>query len=295
MAQQIPLDASARAHETVDDEGAREIAPDLAYLRLLIVNVVLVGPPRAGDRGWVLIDAGLYGTASTIKAAAAERFGAHARPAAIVMTHGHFDHTGVLEDLAQEWDVPVYAHELEMPYLNGSASYPPPDPRVGGGLMALSSPIYPTAPVNVGSRLRVLPAGGSVPPMPGWRWIHTPGHSAGHVSFFRNNDRALIAGDAFITTAQESAYAAITQSPEMHGPPMYFTPDWQAARESVRKLAALEPELAVTGHGRAMQGPEMRDALHRLARDFDDVAVPKHGRYAAEPARAADGSAYCKA
>jgi hypothetical protein len=44
-----------------------------------------------------------------------------------------------------------------------------------------------------------------------------------------------------------------------------------------------------------MQGPEMRDALHRLARDFDDVAVPKHGRYAAEPARAADGSAYRKA
>jgi hypothetical protein len=38
-----------------------------------------------------------------------------------------------------------------------------------------------------------------------------------------------------------------------------------------------------------MQGPEMRDALHRLARDFDAVAVPKHGRYAAEPARAEDG------
>ncbi len=295
MAQQIPLDDKARAAETVDDEGAREIAPDLAYLRLMIVNVMLVGPRRAGDRGWVLVDTGLYGTASRIKVAAAERFGAHARPAAIVMTHGHFDHTGTLEDLAVEWDVPVYAHELELPYLDGSASYPPPDPSVGGGMMARSSPLYPTAPVNVGTRLRALPADGSVPPMPSWRWIHTPGHSAGHVSFFRNGDRALIAGDAFVTTAQESVYSAITQAPEMHGPPMYFTPDWQAAKESVRKLAALEPELAVTGHGRAMQGPEMREALHRLAREFDDVAVPKHGRYAGHPARAEDGSAYRRA
>jgi hypothetical protein len=73
--------------------------------------------------------------------------------------------------------------------------------------------------VNVSGRLRALASDGSIPPMPGWRWIHTPGHAAGHV------DRALIAGDAFISTAQESAYSAIMQSPEMHGPPMYFTPD----------------------------------------------------------------------
>jgi metallo-beta-lactamase superfamily protein len=96
------------------------------------------------------------------------------------------------------------------------------DPSVGDGMMSLTSPLYPTAPVNVGGRLRCLPADGSIPPMPGWRWIHTPGHSAGHVSFFR--DRALIVGDAFITTAQEAAYSAIMQSPEMHGSPMYFTP-----------------------------------------------------------------------
>jgi hypothetical protein len=63
----------------------------------------------------------------------------------------------------------------------------------------------------------------------------------------------------------------------------------------VRKLAALDPELAVTGHGCAMQGQQMREALHRLARDFDQVAVPKHGRYADEPACAEDGSAYPKA
>jgi hypothetical protein len=60
----------------------------------------------------------------------------------------------------------------------------------------------------------------------------------------------------------------------------------------VQKLAALEPELVVTGHGRAMHGPEMRQALKQLAQNFDRVAVPKHGRYVDDPARAEDGSAY---
>jgi glyoxylase-like metal-dependent hydrolase (beta-lactamase superfamily II) len=88
-----------------------------------------------------------------------------------------------------------------------------------------------------------------------------------------------VAGDAFITTNQESAYAVATQEPELHGPPRYFTPDWTAARDSVRRLAALSPELVITGHGHAMRGAVMRTALDLLARDFDRIAVPQHGRY----------------
>jgi glyoxylase-like metal-dependent hydrolase (beta-lactamase superfamily II) len=125
--------------------------------------------------------------------------------------------------------------------------------------------------------------------MPGWRWIATPGHAPGHVSLWRDSDRALIAGDAFITTTQESAYAVATQRPEIHGPPMYYTPDWENARDSVQRLARLEPELAVTGHGPAMHGPAMREALHTLARDFDRIAVPSQGRSVDEPARADRG------
>ena len=50
--------------------------------------------------------------------------------------------------------------------------------------------------------------------------------------------------------------------------------------------------IVITGHGEPMRGPEMRAALHALARDFDRVAVPKQGIYLKEPARAEDGSAY---
>jgi glyoxylase-like metal-dependent hydrolase (beta-lactamase superfamily II) len=108
--------------------------------------------------------------------------------------------------------------------------------------------------------------------------VHTPGHTPGHISLWREADRTIIAGDAFITTAQESAYAVAVQAEELHGPPQYFTPDWTSARRSVEALAAKEPELVVTGHGRAMRGPQMRSALQLLARDFDRIAVPESAR-----------------
>ena len=262
------------------------VAPDVECLRTGIVNCFLYGPPGAGDREWVLIDAGMFGFTHTIVRAAAERFGADSRPSCIVMTHGHFDHVGALHELSEAWDVPVYAHPLELPYLTGRSAYPPPDPTVGGGAMARLSPLYPRGPFDVGARARPLPTDGSVPGMPGWRWIHTPGHTPGHVSFFRDADRLLIAGDAFVTTKQESLLAVLEQRPEMHGPPMYFTQDWDAAGRSVRALAALEPETAATGHGIPLRGPTMRQALDTLARDFETLAVPRDGRYVRAPALA---------
>ncbi|GLR78516.1 MBL fold metallo-hydrolase [Azospirillum oryzae] len=296
MATQIPLseDSSAidPALDALRNDHTHEIAPDIAYRRLGIVNVVFWGPPRAGDREWMLIDTGLIGTKGFIRSAAAERFGRDSRPAAIVMTHGHFDHVGALEHLAEEWDAPVYAHPLEHPYLNGRAAYPPGDPSVGGGAMAALARFYPRKPVDVGSRLRALPEDGSVPGMPGWRWVHTPGHSVGHVSFWREQDRSMIVGDAFVTTGQESAYAVAVQRAEMHGPPMYFTVEWDKAKDSVARLAALEPELVITGHGEPMKGAEMRAALHRLAGEFGSIAIPRQGIYLEKPARAEDRSAY---
>ena len=296
MAEQIPLSAEASALDPELDaarnDHTHQIAEDLAYRRLGIVNVVFFGLPGAADRQWVLIDAGLPGTKAMIQSAAAERFGERSRPAAIIMTHGHFDHVGTLTDLADEWDVPVYAHPRELPYLNGSASYPPGDPSVGGGVMAALARFYPRGPVDVRRHLHALPEAGMVPGMTGWHWLHTPGHSVGHVSLWREADRTMIVGDAFVTTKQESIYAVATQTAEMHGPPMYYTTEWDKAAASVQLLASLEPNLVVTGHGEPMQGLEMRTALHRLAEQFEQVAVPDKGRYLQEPARAEDRTAY---
>lgn len=283
MAQQVPVSQEARVDARGED-GLHEPLPDVAYQRLAIVNVLYIGNP--GDReSWVLVDAGVMGTAGLIQRAVGERFGDGARPRAIVMTHGHFDHVGALRELAERWNVPIFAHELEFPCLNGTAAYPPPDPSVGGGLMAATSQLYPRDPVNVEPWLQPLASDGSIPVLPGWQWIHTPGHTPGHISLWRKSDRTLIAGDAFITTAQESAYAVAVQSEELHGPPMYFTQDWEAAEKSVARLAELEPETVITGHGPALRGEAMRKSLAKLARQFQQVAVPEEGRYVEEPAR----------
>jgi glyoxylase-like metal-dependent hydrolase (beta-lactamase superfamily II) len=112
-----------------------------------------------------------------------------------------------------------------------------------------------------------------------WRWIHTPGHTPGHVAMFRESDRVLLPADAFITVKQESFWAVLTQKPTMHGPPMYFTPDWQSARRSVRELASLKPNVVASGHGLPMRGPELQRQLENLAAEFDRIAIPKRGRY----------------
>jgi glyoxylase-like metal-dependent hydrolase (beta-lactamase superfamily II) len=134
--------------------------------------------------------------------------------------------------------------------------------------------------------VRVLPHDGSVPHLPGWRWVHTPGHTAGHVSLVRDLDRTLIVGDAFCTTKQESFFAALaTQRPELHGPPAYFTTDWDEARASVARLASLEPAFIAPGHGQPMAGERVSRALLELSATFDQVARPAQGRYVQHPQR----------
>jgi glyoxylase-like metal-dependent hydrolase (beta-lactamase superfamily II) len=278
---QMPRDKGATHNGKLE-----RLPEDLARVHILMVNAYLFGDPSAGERDWVLVDGGLPHSASQILHAAERRYGPGARPRAIVLTHGHFDHVGALHELLRRWDVPVYAHELELPYLTGRSDYPPPDPTVGGGLVARSSFLYPRRAINLGDRVHALPADGSVPHMPGWRWIHAPGHSPGQIAFFRDSDRVLLAGDAFCTQKQESLLSVVTEYPKVHGPPKYFTIDWDAARESVRRLAALHPSLAATGHGIPMGGDRLESELQELARRFDELAMPARGRYLRAPALA---------
>lgn len=257
------------------------VAPGVWRIKDIFVNIYLVH--NTHDNTWVLIDCGLPNSASKIKRVANELFWPESQPSAIILTHAHFDHTGSLRQLADEWDVPVYAHIMEKPYLTGASSYPPPDPSVGGGLMSLASFLYPKGPIDITDRFVPLPADGSVPGLPGWKYYHTPGHAPGHVSFFRQSDRLLIAGDAFVTTNQESAIAVMLQTRKLHGPPKYFTYNWSSSERSVKLLAGLEPSIVATGHGIPMEGDDMRQALHDLADHFDK-AVPSSGRYVQEPA-----------
>ena len=257
-----------------------EVARDVAFMRCAIVNVAAVG-----DRSrWILVDAALPAYAGAIRDAAEQRFGVNARPAAIILTHAHFDHVGSLEELLRDWDVPVFAHRFETPYLSGRSPYPPPDPLVGGGALAWLSRMYPRGPIDLGPRVHELPSDGSVPDAPEWRWIHTPGHTPGHVSLFRYTDRTLLAGDAVTTTKQESMAAVLSQRLELHGPPAYYTPDWDRARDSFRALAGLAPQLIVSGHGQPCGGDDVLDELRRIADDFDRLERPSFGRYARQPA-----------
>jgi len=254
-----------------------EVQPDVYCHTIQIVNICLVGAPESND--FVLVDAGMPESADEIIAVTEKRFGADRRPRAILLTHGHFDHVGAIIELVNYWGIPVYAHELELPFLTGQMSYPEPDPTVEGGMVAKLSMLFPNEPIDLGSHVQPLPDDGSVPYMPGFRWIHTPGHTPGHVSFFRDGDRTLLVGDAFVTVKQESLYKVLAQEPEISGPPRYFTPDWDAAWESVRRLAELQPAAAVTGHGLPMSGTLLTDNLRKLVNEFDRIAIPDYGKY----------------
>lgn len=254
-----------------------EALPDLYSYTIQIVNFCLVGHPETKD--FVLVDAGMPGSSEDIIAVTEERFGSNSRPKAIILTHGHFDHVGGIIELIKHWNIPVYAHELELPYLKGEKSYPEPDPTVEGGLIAKLSPYFPNEPIDLGDKIQALPSDGQVPFMKGFHWIETPGHTPGHVSFFRREDRALIVGDTFVNVKQEYLYKVFTQEQEISGPPRYLTPDWDAAYESVKKLAALEPSVAVTGHGLPIEGDRLTNGLEKLVNDFYTIAVPKHGKY----------------
>jgi glyoxylase-like metal-dependent hydrolase (beta-lactamase superfamily II) len=250
------------------------VAPGVQGLRITFVNVFAI---TYSDGSWTLIDAALPFTEKIIRSWAEKHFSKP--PNAIVLSHGHFDHVSAAGALADEWRVPIYAHPLEHPYLTGKQEYPAPNAGAGGGMMSLLSPLLPRSPINLGDRLRSFAKGKetefSLSELPGWTIHHTPGHTPGHVSFFRAADRVLLPGDAFCTTKPESFFkASIVQTSELHGPPAYFTWDWNLARNSVKRLANLEPSVVAPGHGKPLAGAEISAALHKLAANFDEIAVP---------------------
>jgi len=105
----------------------------------------------------------------------------------------------------------------------------------------------------------------AVPCLADWECIHTPGHTPGHVAFFRRNDRVLITGDALLTINVNSLWDLLRNKQRVSGPSYISTWNWAMAKVSVATLAQLEPDVLACGHGVPMTGPE-------TARDFSSFA-----------------------
>jgi len=108
------------------------------------------------------------------------------------------------------------------------------------------------------------PAAG-VPGLPDWRCVPIPGHTPGHVAFFREPDRVLLTGDAVLTANPLSVRGLVPSAPAVYGPPRVSTWDWAAAASSVAVLAGLRPEVLGTGHGRPLRGAQASLLLDALA------------------------------
>ena len=275
-------------HETrATTPALQPIVPGVTGWRNVFVNLYYVGPAeqQAAGAPWVLVDAGLPASARHIRHHAAALFGADNPPRAILLTHGHFDHVSALPDLLEAWPgVQVYAHPLELPYLTGRSSYPAPDPTVGGGGMSALSFLYPKKPLDLGRRVAPLPMDGSVPFLPEWRWVHTPGHTPGHVFVLpgarphaagrrRFHDGQGRIGGRYLDLSSRKYTTHRPTSPPTGKRP---APRWSGWPNWRRKWPP-------RGHGIAMRGDELRRQLRELAAHFR-AQVPAQGRYVGHPA-----------
>lgn len=184
--------------------------------------------------GNVLVDAGTRQSRRAIlRQLRAHEVSAHA------LTHAHPDHQGSSHAVCEALGIPFWVPE-------GDA-----DAAENPDLIRQRQPSHPVArfyikiftgpghPVD-----RKLHEGDEVA---GFRVLHVPGHSAGHVVFWRDSDGVLIIGDVLTNMDQ------LTTIPGLHEPKPYLTPDPDENRRSARRLAALEPKLVLFGHGPALR------------------------------------------
>ena len=183
-------------------------------------------------------------------------------PASILLTHLHPDHAGSAAELARAWNVPVYVDPDELPGPTGKLAYSDPIGRVIGPFTRF----LPEGEFDACLRIVTAcdPAAG-VPGLPDWERIPTPGHTPGHVSYFRASDRVLITGDALLTVNASSLWGLLPSKQTISGPPRISTWRWAVATESIALLARLEPRVLAPGHGTPMTTAATAAALRSFA------------------------------
>jgi len=223
------------------------IADDVWQLPLAprdAINAYLIGD--------VLVDTGIPQSADKIAEMLEGR-----RISAVALTHAHSDHAGAMRLVADRFGVPVWCGAQDRDAAESGRVVLAPAfrrPRLNALVGATAG--FEGAPVA-----RTLAEGDSL--AAGFTVLDTPGHSPGHVSFWRESDRTLICGDVFFNMH------LLTTIPGLRQPPHLFTTDPPENRRSERRLAALEPSNAGFGHGPVLRG----DAAQKL-RDFVQTLPP---------------------
>lgn len=254
-----------------------QVAPDLLRLRtgrlLGESNVYLIG----SGASCVLVDTAWSARAATLRTVVEAVAGPARRPAAILLTHIHPDHSGAAFELASGWGLPVHVHPAEVPQAAGGirAGYENPlDTYLIEPLVTLMRKPVTDGTDPLARLVRAFDPTGAVPGLPDWRCVPTPGHTPGHVAFFRPADGVLITGDAVLTVNLNSVPELLLRRHRLAGPPRITSWNWDEAGRSVARLAELEPTLLAPGHGRPMGGPGTARALADLARRLRAQRTP---------------------
>jgi glyoxylase-like metal-dependent hydrolase (beta-lactamase superfamily II) len=187
--------------------------------------------------GLTLIDTGLPGSGPRILSYIRDTL--HRDPAeitTIVLTHHHVDHTGGIAGIQKAGRAKVAIHQNDAPYLEGAKTAP--GPRGLFGLVFRFMRLFVrAAPV----RTDILLGEGAT--IAGLSVFHIPGHTPGSIALLDPESGALFAGDTLRSNGTS-----------VEGPVPQFTPDMLTALRSIRRLAALEFEILLPGHGVPLKG-----------------------------------------
>jgi glyoxylase-like metal-dependent hydrolase (beta-lactamase superfamily II) len=207
-----------------------EVAEGVFEIGILFVHAHLV----VVDDGVVLVDTGLPGRSARIEQALGEARKAIGDVRSILLTHWHADHTGNAAELQRRSGARTVAHEIDAAVITGA------EPLRLNAVQRLSTRLTgKLEPVPVDEVLR---EDGPFS-VPGFTAIHTPGHTAGHVSFL------LDRGGGVLFTGDAAAGGRRGVRPT----PGAMTTDAAAARSSLARLAEARFDIAVFGHGPAVR------------------------------------------